>query len=186
MTAMPEPYRISVPQYEAMIDAGVFDGQPVELLHGLLVRRMTQNPPHAFCLSRLKRQIERRLPADWHTRIQAPIATPDSAPEPDLVAVTMDEDALGRRHPTAADLALVVEIADTSLATDTGVKMRLYASVRVATYWVIDVVHRAVLVHTDPHGSGDTADYATVHTDRPGDAVPLPFGTPVAVADLLP
>src|SRR5262245_56326649 len=188
--AMPELYRLSVAQYEAMIDAGLFVGESLELIDGLLVKKMPQNPPHAFSLSLTKRQIERRLPDDWHTRIQAPISVPGGAPEPDLVVVNMDERTLGGRHPTASDIALLVEIADTSLAYDTGFKVRLYAAVRVPVYWVVDVVNRVVLVYTDPRGSGDAADYATVHTYRTGDTVPFTVtgvgATPVPVADLLP
>jgi Uma2 family endonuclease len=92
-------------------------------------------------------------------------------------------------HPTTA--ALIVEVADTSLALDRGRKASLYASAGITEYWILNLVDRQLEVLRDPgpapqqiYGHG----YAAVTTHSRGDVVSplaLPHGT-VAVADLLP
>lgn len=55
---------------------------------------------------------------------------------------------------TGPDASLVVEIADSSLGRDMGLKARLYAGLGVRESWVIDAVERAVHVHRDPAPAG--------------------------------
>jgi len=44
-----KPYRMSVKQFERLIEAGAFpDRVRVELLGGVLFRKMTKNDPHDF------------------------------------------------------------------------------------------------------------------------------------------
>ena len=66
----------------------------------------------------------------------------------------------------------MVEVADSSLSYDRGLKVRLYARANVAEYWVADVVHEQLLVHTDPQPEG----YANVRALRRGDTTrPVAF-----------
>ena len=52
------------------------------------------------------------------------------------------------RHPRTA--LLIVEVADTSLAYDTGEKASVYAAAGIADYWVIDVNNRNLHVFRNP------------------------------------
>jgi Uma2 family endonuclease len=92
-----------------------------------------------------------------------------------------------KAHPTTA--LFVVEIADFSLALDTGRKADLYAAAGVPDYWVIDLEARELLVFRDPLPSfAGGASYRTRITFCPADAV-APLAAPAAavrVADLLP
>ena len=45
-------------------------------------------------------------------------------------------------------------MADSSLRYDRGVKANLYARANVAEYWVADLVHDELLVHTEPRPEG--------------------------------
>ena len=47
-------------------------------------------------------------------------------------------------HPGAADISLVIEISDTSLAFDLGEKLALYKAAGIQEYWVIDLKARQV------------------------------------------
>ncbi|MGL4550068.1 MAG: Uma2 family endonuclease [Gemmataceae bacterium] len=188
---VPRPYRLSVPQFHAMIDAGVFGSEGrVELLEGLLVDRADMNTPHAIGQELAADELRARLPAGWHVRGEKPVTLPTSEPFPDVAVARGARRDYHPDHPTPADIALLVEVADSSLATDRGWKRRIYAEARVAVYWVVNLIDREVEVHTGPHGSGDAADYADARTYRHGDAVPLSVGgvdlPPVPVADLLP
>jgi Uma2 family endonuclease len=51
-------------------------------------------------------------------------------------------------HPRTA--LLIVEVADTSLETDTGTKAQLYAESGVPEYWVVNLRHWIVEVHAEP------------------------------------
>jgi Uma2 family endonuclease len=67
-------------------------------------------------------------------------------PEPDLVIYRSGVSR--QRHLTAAEVLLVIEIADSTLSRDLGFKADLYQAARVPEYWVIDVRHQCLRVFT--------------------------------------
>jgi Uma2 family endonuclease len=85
-------------------------------------------------------------------RLQNSIGLPslESAPEPDLAWVVRRD--YYHHRPTAEDVLLLIEVAETSLAYDTGEKAELYAAADIADYWVVDVAGRAIEVRRDPSG----------------------------------
>ena len=95
------PYRLTVDQYEAMVDAGILtEHDRLELIEGMLVKKMTKKPDHSAGSEKGRRTIDRALPAGWHTRHEQPIRIPprDSEPEPDIAVVRGDvEDYITRR-----------------------------------------------------------------------------------------
>jgi Uma2 family endonuclease len=140
-------HRLDLDTYNRMVASGALDGQPVELLEGLLVDVSPHGPEHAHVITRLTRHFSG---AHAWLRVQLPLeVTPDSAPEPDLALV---EEDLSDRHPRSA--LLVVEVAVSSHAIDRDLKTTLYARAGVATYWLVDVPARAVLVYSDPTAEG--------------------------------
>lgn len=144
-------YPLSVEQYHAMIASGVLvDDDPVELIEGLLVTRMPKNPLHAKSLGKLHAAIFGKVPAGWVVRNQEPVTLDDGEPEPDLVVARGSHDDYAARHPGPADVVVVIEIADTTLARDRGIKLRSYARAGIPTYWIVNVVDRQVEVHTRP------------------------------------
>jgi Uma2 family endonuclease len=151
---------------------------------------MPRNTPHDGTLLRVGKRLGRRLPAGWDVRNQSAITLSDSQPEPDLAIVREDADDYTTRHPTPADIGLVIEISDTSLLRDRVDKARIYARGNVVCYWIINLDDRRVEVHTRPSGPCDSPAYASVVNYAPGDSVPLVLdGATVAaipVADLLP
>jgi Uma2 family endonuclease len=192
--AMPPPdlplYRFSVEQYHRMIQAGVLrEGERVELLEGWLVLKMTINPPHPVAIKLLENELASRLPADWITRTQAPITMRDSEPEPDVSVVRGPARRYRDHHPRPDEIALVIEVADSSLAEDRTVKARLYAAARLPIYWIVNLVDGQVEVYTQPRG-GRNPRYRRRQDCAADDAVPLlvagqDCGT-IPVRDLLP
>src|SRR5437867_265346 len=76
-------YRLTVAQYHAMAAAGILtEDDPVELLEGWLVQKMTKHRPHSRCTHRTRQALERLVPAGWHVEAQEPIAMADGEPEP--------------------------------------------------------------------------------------------------------
>ena len=109
-------------------------------------------------------------------------------PVPDI-AVVAGTPRMIARHPNTA--LLVVEIADTSFAYDTGDKASLYAAAGIADYWVIDVNDRRLHLFRDPRPDPAAkygASFAQVSVLLPADTVaPLAAAAhAVTVGDLLP
>jgi Uma2 family endonuclease len=187
VAAGPEPYRFSVAQYHTMVAAGVFrPDDRIELIRGIVVKKMTKHSPHILAGKKVRRAIEGVLPVGWHAQTQDPIVLPEGEPEPDLSVIRGEMEDYATRKPTAADVGLVVEVSDSSLAADRGEKLRGYAEGGVQLYWIVNLVDGQLEVHTDPRGDV----YTTVTTLRPGEQVTLTLdGTalvPIPVRDLLP
>ena len=111
-------------------------------------------------------------------------------PEPDLIIVRGQPRDYSKRTPTGADLAMVLEVVNTSYAKDRGILWRRYAASRIATYWIVNLPKGQVEVHTRPSGRGNAAQYLDCVIYGKEDAVPLMIeGVEVGrvpVRDLLP
>ena len=153
--------RLSVNEYESLARSGILDeDDQLELLEGWIVQKMTKNPLHDGTVDEITRHLSALLPNGWYVRTQNVLTTPDSAPEPDLVVVRgVPRDYL-RRHPTAADVALVVEVADSSVERDR-LKCRIYAHAGVSTYWLVNLVDNQIEVYSDLAETGRNAVYTS-------------------------
>jgi Uma2 family endonuclease len=119
-----------------------------------------------------------------------PIALDDeSEPEPDVVVVPGTHRDYELAHP--ARPALLVEVAESSLADDRGTKAALYARAGIADYWILNLVDRVLEVCREPvaaTASGSGWRYRAITVLHAGDAIaPLARpDRPVEVAALLP
>ncbi len=151
-------HRFTVAQYHRMIATGLLTEEDrVELLEGWIVDKMPQHPAHASSISILLARLQTKLPKGWIVRVQSPITLEDSEPEPDLAIVTGPEEKYRAAHPALDDLALIIEVADTSLENDRGSKMRMYAGARVPVYWIVNLNERHIEVYTEPKGGKSPA-----------------------------
>jgi Uma2 family endonuclease len=82
--------------------------------------------------------------------VQTDVVFDDSQPVPDLVWITRRR--YRDRLTGPADIRLVIEVAESSLAYDLGDKVALYAEQGIAEYWVVDTRGGMVHVHTEPDG----------------------------------
>jgi Uma2 family endonuclease len=152
-------YRLSVDQYERMLDIGVLTTDDrVELIEGILVRKMTQHPPHAAAIDCVLDALHAVLPKGWRLREQKPIKLSDSEPEPDVVVVRGPLSRYFKRHPVPADIASVIEVADTSLDIDRSGKGRACARARIPIYWIVNLNEQQLEIYTEPK-SGKAAGY---------------------------
>jgi Uma2 family endonuclease len=147
----PSLWRFSVEEYERLGQLGVLtEDDNVELLEGLIVKKMTKNPPHDWTIDFLTTILSRQLPPGWLLRIQNVLRTEDSEPEPDVVVAIGDLTTFYRRHPTGAEAALVIEVAESSLEQDWR-KCRIYARAGVPEYWIVDLNSARLEVFTLPN-----------------------------------
>lgn len=155
--------RLSVAQYHQMIASGVLlDGDPLELFEGVLVEKPTDGPAHAFRITRLTRLLLGAIgDGPWQVRVQNPISTSDSEPEPDL-AIVADLD-YSLRHPTGSEIAAVIEVAGSSLARDRSTEQRLYANAGIGHYIIVNLTDNVIESYTAPI-SGDDARFGRHET----------------------
>jgi Uma2 family endonuclease len=183
--------RFTVPEYRRLGETGILtEDDRVELLEGWVVPKMVHNPPHDLAIELVDDALRPKLPSGFRLRIQSSITTSDSEPEPDLCVVKGAPRSRKKRHPAPDDVALVIEIADTSLATDRTTKARLYARARIASYWIVNLVDRQVEVHRGPGGRRGSEGYRHRRVARPGERVAVVVGgrtiASILVEDLLP
>jgi Uma2 family endonuclease len=183
--------RFTVDEYHRMIQAGILtEDDHVELLEGLIVPKMPHNPPHDIALELTDELIRRHLPEGWRIRIQLPITTTESEPEPDLAVVRGSPRSRQGRHPGPQELALIVEVSDATLTRDRGEKLQIYARAAIGCYWIVNLVDRQVEVRTDPSGPAANPSYRRQQTYAPTDAMPLVIGgqevARIPVQELLP
>ena len=185
-------FRLTVDQYHELIRAGKLgEDDPVELLEGILVFKMPKNTPHATATKLARREVERGLPEGWHYFVQDPITLSDGEPEPDGAVVRGRVEDYAAAHPGPADVALVIEVADTSLARARGIKLRSYARAGIRAYWIVNLVERQVEVYDapDPAARPEPA-YRERRVVAPGANVPFILNgslvREIAAADLLP
>lgn len=188
----PEPVRrLTVDEYHQMIRAGILkEDDPFELLEGWLVPKMTPNPPHDLALVLAEDEIARRLPPAWFRRGQSAVTTADSEPEPDIAVVRGPKRLYAQHHPGPQDMALVVEVADSSLPRDRTTKCRLYARAGIPVYWIVNLPDTQVEVYTDPTGPDLNPCYRQRRDFSGAEEVPLVLDGReigrIPVRDLLP
>jgi Uma2 family endonuclease len=169
--------RFTVEEYHRLAELGILtEDDRVELLEGYLVLKKPHTPPHDGTLHQVFRRLDQILSAGWDIRIQSAVTLTESEPEPDLAVVREDPGDYNTRHPAAADVGLVIEVADSTLAGDRADKGRIYARAGIGCYWIINVVDRQVEVYTSPSGPTAAPGYAHRQDHPAGDAVVLTLG----------
>jgi Uma2 family endonuclease len=181
--------RLTVEQYEAMVESGVFTKHDrFTLINGFLVAKLPKSPLHTFAAKNLGRKLELLIPAGWDFRIEDAIRLPDSEPEPDLSVARGDFADYAHRHPGPADLAMVAEIAASTISEDRAMA-EVYGMARIPIYWILNLKARQIEVYTVSKRRGQSG-YGKPQIFKQGQSVPVVIdGVEVgriAVADILP
>ncbi len=152
-----EPAKLSLDEYERMVNAGVFAGprRRLELINGEIREMSPIGDPHAEVVDRLDEWgHEYARGKRIRVRIQNAIRLPHAAssPEPDVSWVVKRNYWQGKPGPK--DILLIIEVADSSLEEDTGEKAVLYAGAGIQDYWVVNLRNQTIEVRRDPGPDG--------------------------------
>ena len=148
----------------------------VELIRGEIVHMTPIGTRHAACVARLNELLITHLRGRAILWPQNPLTiVPDSEPQPDIILLRHRADFYAAALPAPADVAVLIEVADTSLRYDRRVKGQLYAESGIRDYWIVDLAGDAVDVYREP-GAGRFE-----RTERYGCGATL---TPLAFADV--
>jgi Uma2 family endonuclease len=148
--------RFTLDEYHRMIEADILhEDDRVELIRGDVVEMTPIGHRHAFTVAHLTQCFTERLAHRGAVWPQNPITIlPDSEPQPDIVVLRGRLEEYRSRLPGAVDVALIVEVADTSLRYDRDVKGHLYAEAGVPEYWIVDLAGEAVEIYREPSRHG--------------------------------
>lgn len=173
-------------EYERMIAAGIFnEDDRIELLEGVIIEMSPKGMKHAASTDRAARHFIRLLGERVIVRNQNPILLNDhSEPEPDLVLAALEEFEYANRHPRPADVYLVLEVADTTLAYDRHSKGLSYANAGIVQYLILNVNEMEIEDYREPSADG----YRRKQTYKAGQSFKLAAfpDVIVKVSDLLP
>lgn len=175
----------TIEEYERMIATGVLaEDDRLELIRGEIVEMTPIGLEHIVCVLRLDHLFGGLVAKSAHTSVQNPIRLPNgSRPQPDVTILKWRDDFYAGKHPDAEDVLLLIEVADSTLETDRGVKVPLYAEAGIPETWIINLPERVVEVYSGPSAGA----YGKIRHARRGDSLPLPAGLEgvVRVDDIL-
>jgi len=135
-----------------MGEAGVFPPDArVELSEGEVVNMAPIGSAHAGTVKKLNRLLIDALGGKAIVSVQDPVRFgDDSELQPDLAVLRPRRDAYTDSHPSASDVLLIGEVADTSLEFDRSTKIPLYARHGIPEVWLVDLVNRLLSIHREP------------------------------------
>lgn len=166
-----------------MLASGAFiEKDRLELIIGALVQKLTKARNRYASSVKCRMAIERAMPAGWHVRVETPVRIParDSMPEPDVSVARGEVDDYLEHDPGPPDIALVVEVSDSSLAEDRSLAAT-YVGGGIPVYWLVDVADRRLEVYPPGGAAPDVVgEQGTVELVFDGKSVGR-----IAVADLL-
>jgi Uma2 family endonuclease len=124
---------------------------------------------HMWCVRQLIRLLASFAETSSGVRYELDAQNPitlgqHGEPQPDLVLLL---DPPVGRLPGPGEVALVVEVADTSLGFDRDVKLPRYAEAGIAEAWLVDLSSETVEVHSGPGPGG----YRRITRYTPGERV---------------
>jgi len=143
---------ITADEYERMGEAGIFSPDSrLELIEGEVYEMSPTGSPHAACVTFLSMFLTRLIGDRFIVLTQNPIRLDDfSEPQPDLAIVRWRDDFYRTAHPKPVDILLVLEVSDTTLQTDRGVKIPLYAKAAIPEAWIVNLPEERIEIYAEP------------------------------------
>jgi len=161
--AQVESWVFSVDEYHRMAEAGILsEDDRVELIEGEIIKMSPIGSHHVGCVNRLNTLLNRRVGPAAIVSVQNPIRLDEySEPEPDLALLKPRDDFYAQSLPTAGDVLLIIEVAETSVDYDRDVKLPLYARAGIPEVWLANLPDDRVEAYSQPvNGKYQTVRYA--------------------------
>jgi Uma2 family endonuclease len=155
-TAEIRRHLFSAKDYYRMGEAGILnEDDRVELIEGEIIEMPPIGSPHGGVVKTLI-SLLRYLPKELVIfGVQDPLDLDDrSQPEPDFMILLARHDNYRTSHPKPQEVLLLVEVSDTTLAYDRGIKLPLYARAGVRETWIVDITSDTVETYRSPEPTG--------------------------------
>jgi len=192
-SSIPQFRRFTVEEFYRLAEVGVLrEKERVELLEGYVTTMSPIWPPHSTSVNYLYRAFLRILPAGRDYTNGRDVQFPASSTEPDGLILRGSLGDFSNSVVTAKDVLLVIEVAESSLSVDRGIKLVIYAAASIPEYWIVNLPERKLEVYRRPVAAAgeQTAKYETVDVFSQDQSVDVVIeGTKVGsivVRDILP
>jgi Uma2 family endonuclease len=140
----------SLQDYHQMIDTGILDDRKVELLRGEIIEMSPEGVAHSSYCRETGKYLRRILGDRADISEAHPIVLPNnSEPEPDLAIVRISPTLYRDRHPQVSDIFWLIEVANSTLVKDLGMKKDIYADAGILEYWVMDLQALVLTIFRD-------------------------------------
>jgi Uma2 family endonuclease len=151
----PRPHRLTVHDYYRMAEVGLLSPDDrTELIEGEIIDMPPIGDRHGAMVRALNVRLVRALADAAEVSSQLPVRLSlRSEPQPDFAIVKAKRGGY-RKHPTARDILLLIEVSDSTLRYDLGKRANLYAAHGIPEYWVFDLQRNRVWRHREPSGRG--------------------------------
>jgi Uma2 family endonuclease len=145
--------RFTLDEYHRLGELGFFhEDERIELINGEIIQMASKGTAHETCLRNLLRELPKLVGDRATLQSHAPISLPpNSEPEPDFAIVKNRDDDYLSGHPQPADVLLVMEVSDSSLAYDQDVKIPLYAKAGIPDYWIFNLFDNYLEYYSEPY-----------------------------------
>ena len=141
-------YKWSIDEWHELVDSGVLEGKPVELLEGNIVEMSPEGIEHSYTNQSVSDYLRNLLTGKAHIRDAHPITLDNSEPEPDIAIVQLPTTIYRQHHPFPQNIYLLIEVSNRSLKKDLEEKIITYARNAIPEYWVIDLKNKKLIAHT--------------------------------------
>jgi Uma2 family endonuclease len=147
-------WRFTVHDYHRMGEAGILhEDDRVELIEGELVEMTAIGTRHFSCVNRLTRMLVMSVGDEAIVSVQNPVRLNEyTEPQPDLTVIRLRD--YRESLPGPEDVLLLIEVSDTTLAYDRGMKLPLYARAGIREVWIVDLPGETIERYTDPSEEG--------------------------------
>jgi len=130
--------RFTTAEYTRM--ASILAGRRTELIDGEIIEMAPIGTPHLLVVTHLAVQLH-ALHAQMRLLVQQPLIVDQfDEPQPDLIVL---REPLGHRKPRIEDCLLIIEVSDSSYATDAAIKLPVYLAAGAPAVWIVNISNRA-------------------------------------------
>ncbi|GIW06936.1 MAG: hypothetical protein KatS3mg060_1741 [Dehalococcoidia bacterium] len=173
MISPAKPRLLTADEFQRMGELGTFCAEDrLELHDGVIVEMAARGKQHMLRLGRIASGFDSGIGQRAFLQAQTDMRVSETQDfVPDLVLYRPESAAyfleVGFR---AQDALLVIEVAESTLALDSGDKARAYAAAGIPDYWVADLNGDRLMVRRDPASDGYRSMVASL---RGGTVAPL-------------
>ncbi len=164
-------FKWSIADWHELVNSGVLAEHRVELLEGEIIQMSPEGPMHSSTNYSVAEYFRELLKDRAIVREAHPVTLDNSEPEPDIAVVRSPYTNYFTHHPYPQDIYWLVEISNRTLKLDLEQKSVTYARNNIPEYWVIDLVNRKLIVHTQPINNS----YSQIQTITTGSISPQAF-----------
>lgn len=153
---VPARHCLTAADFRRMAAAGILrEDDRIELIEGELIDMAPIGSGHASVVARLNAWLIGSAAGRFIVFPQNPLSLSEhSEPQPDLALLKPRDDYYRAALPTADDVLLVIEVADTTLDYDRTAKVPLYARSGVAEVWLVNLPDAVIEVFREPGAQG--------------------------------